>query len=102
MRNRRFILANSKGTKNIFCSLTFWSLFFLALEGTATHLEAVLTDGQLGIKDVFSILRIVAATGAGFLGRYNAEGIIYTPKGLPGRDLSQAERLSGIVEEEGA
>lgn len=98
------ILNNQNGAKSIFCSLTFWSLVLLSLEGVATHIETVLTDGHLGVRDIFSIIRIIAATSAGFLGRYNADSIVWTPSGLPGRDRDRAETLvSGRAnsEEEG-
>ena len=89
------ILNNQNGAKSIFCSLTFWSLVLLALEGVAAHIETVLTDGHLGVKDIFSIIRIVAATSAGVVGRYNADKLVWTPGGLPGRDRDRAEALVG-------
>jgi hypothetical protein len=83
-------------SKSCFCSTTFWAVFFLAIEGIASHLEDALSDGHLVSADIFAILRIIAATVAGFLGRYNASEILYTPKGFPGRDKEAAETPTNI------
>ncbi|HAX75760.1 MAG TPA: hypothetical protein DCY88_07975 [Cyanobacteria bacterium UBA11372] len=73
--------------------MTFWAVFCLAIEGISSHLETALNDGQLVPTDIFSIVRIVAATVAGCIGRYNASEIIYTPEFLPGRNKDEAEGL---------
>ena len=79
--------------------MTFWAIFLLCIEAVASHLENALSDGQLVPADAFAIVRIIAATIAGFLGRYNVSQIVYTPKGFPGRDKNDAERLASTVEE---
>lgn len=87
-------------SKSCFCSMTFWAVFFLGLEGVAGHLENALSDGQLASTDIFAVIRIIAATVAGFLGRYNASEVIWTPKGFPGRDKEDAEKLVHTVVED--
>lgn len=71
--------------KNLFCSLTFWSI-------TLTYLNTLLPLFQLGHMEGWTInfwFKVVESTilfAIGIIGRYNANSAIYTPKGIFGRD----------------
>ena len=80
-------------TKSIFLSKTVISALFTWLAAIAPIANTCLTD-TCTITDMSAALVATGAFIGVIKGRYDAKAVVYTPKGLPGRDKEIAENAS--------
>lgn len=80
-------------SKSIFQSKTFWGAALTAVAAIAPVIGQNVADyqekGKVDPNSVAQIVVILATTGLTIMGRIEANTLVYTPNGLPGRNKSE-------------
>lgn len=71
--------------KSLFCSLTFWGIVLSYLNAIVPQFKAGVLEG-FNLDFYFSAFEITIVFLMTLIGRYNANAMVFTPKGLPGRN----------------
>lgn len=78
--------------KNLFSSLTFWTILLLLFTSITPKLEEMAEKGYGTITDWVKIAEAISITGLTILARYSEDDTkLYTSKFVLGRDKAEAE-----------
>lgn len=77
--------------KNLFSSLTFWSVLLLLFTSITPKLEEMANKGYGTIADWVKICEAMGITGLTILARYSDDAKLYTPKYIVGKSKEEAE-----------
>lgn len=84
--------------KSLFRSKTFWFAVLTGAIALQPNIQAIADEGRLPTSGEWSQMVFAAlGTAATIYGRYAADASVFTPKGLPGRDLEDIEQQAEIL-----
>lgn len=87
----------SAKAKPLLSSLTLWTAVLLWIQAVLPNVQIIVERGTaFTIVDALILVQITVNLIASIIARYNASSILWTPKGLPGRNRDEAEQLTEL------